>query len=170
MSAAVKPFSRQSDGGSDMELFYAQLLKSLLLLVEISIKQPGTSSARIPFFFECVQPIPSTLAALMWSHDVFPVVSWTLLSYLLIQFAIATPNPLQAGPLQCDKAFYGSPKIEDCNQAIFWIPKRNPNADSSHIFAEPQLLNPPFNAVKNPMLRRLLYSYQKSLNMVSRTT
>ena len=144
-----------------MELLYAQLLKSLLLLVEISIKQPETSSARIALFFECVQRIPSTLAALMWSHAVFPVLSWTLLSYLLIQFAIATPNPLQAGPLQCDKEFYGSPKIEDCNQAIFWIPKKNPNADASHIFAEPQLLNPPFNAVKNPYAPKAIIQLPK---------
>ena len=84
----------------------------------------------------------------MWCHAVLPVISWTLLSNLLVQVAFATPNPLPLGP-QCDKDLYGSPKIEDCNEAIFWIPKNNPNANSMHIFAEPQLLNPPFKAVEN---------------------
>ena len=144
-----------------MELLYAQLLNSLILLIEFLIKQPETSDAQTPLFFECVQPISYTLAALMWYHAVFPVLSWTLLYYLLIQFAIATPNPLQVGPPHCDKEFYGSPKIEDCNQAIFWIPKKNPNADSSHIFAEPQLLSPPFNAVKNPYAPKAIIQLPK---------
>ena len=85
----------------------------------------------------------------MWCRAVFPVLSWILLSNLLIHFAIASPNPLQAEPPHCDKNFYGSPVIEDCLEAILWIPKRNPSADSMSTFAEPQLLIPPFKALKN---------------------
>ena len=96
----------------------------------------------------------------MWRHA-FLLLSWILLTYLLIKSAIATPDPLQVGPPYCDKNFYGSPKIEDCKQAIFWIPKRNPNADQAHVFAEPQLLNPPFNAVKNPYAPKAIIQLPK---------
>ena len=92
----------------------------------------------------------------MWRHA-FPLLSWILLSYLLIRFAIATPEPLQVDPPYCDKDFYGSPKIEDCNQAIFWIPKK----DQAHLFAEPQLLNPPFNSVQNPYAPRAIIQLPK---------
>ena len=92
----------------------------------------------------------------MWPHA-FPLLSWTL----LIVFAIATPNPLPVGPPHCDKDYYGSPKIEDCKQAIFWIPKSGPNAVANHVFAEPQLLNPPFKAVKNPNAPRAIIQLPK---------
>ena len=83
----------------------------------------------------------------MWRHA-SPLLGWTLLSFLLMQVALATPNPLQVQPPRCDKDFYGSPKIEDCNQAFFWIPK-GPNAATNQIFAEPQLMDPPFKALEN---------------------
>ena len=111
--------------------------------------------------FECVKSLPCALAALMWCHAVFPVLLWTLLSYLLIQLAMATPKPLPIAPPYCDKDFYGSPKIEDCNQAIFWIPKTGPNADSVHIFAEPQLLIPPFRALQNPYAPKAIIQLPK---------
>ena len=96
----------------------------------------------------------------MWCHA-FPLPSWTLLSYLLIQFTIATPNPLQVDPPQCDKELYGSPKIEDCNQAFFWIPKSGSDTVSNQVFAEPQLLNPPFKAVKNRFAPRAIIQLPK---------
>ena len=75
--------------------------------------------------------------------------------FFLIQSAIATPNPLQANQLLCDKDSFGTPSAEDCYQAMFWVPYINqPARDSAdakapRLFAEPQYLNPPFSAVKN---------------------
>lgn len=50
---------------------------------------------------------------------------------------------------------YGTPNIQDCYEAMFWIPYINtpgrdsPEAKAFRIFAEPQFQTLPFSAVKN---------------------
>ena len=91
----------------------------------------------------------------MWHNNSFSFAPWTLLYFFLVNSAVASPNPLPANPLLCDKNLFGAPKLEDCYQAMFWIPyinqpaKDSPDAKASRMFAEPQFLNPPFNVVKN---------------------
>ena len=61
-----------------------------------------------------------------------------------------------ATAILCDKDLYGTPNMQDCYEAMFWIPYINPPARDSpeakafRIFAEPQFQSPPFGAVKNP--------------------
>ena len=102
-----------------------------------------------------------TLVVLMWRDTIFAFSKWTLLICFLIHSVIATPNPLQVGPTWCDKGLFGVPKVEDCNQAFLWMPKKNPNADAQRVFAEPQFLNPPFNSVKNPNAPRAIIQLPK---------
>lgn len=86
------------------------------------------------------------------------IFRWTFLCLFIVHRTIATPNPLQASPPLplCDKTLFGVPKLEDCYQAMFWIPYINPpgkdsrDAQAFRVFAEPQYLVPPFKAVKNP--------------------
>ena len=91
----------------------------------------------------------------MLHNLVFVSVRTVLLLCLLFHSAIASPNPLQAKSPLCDKDLFGTPKIDDCYQAMIWIPYMNPparlskDAMASRIFAEPQYLIPPFTDVKN---------------------
>ncbi|CAF9917860.1 MAG: hypothetical protein ALECFALPRED_000385 [Alectoria fallacina] len=103
----------------------------------------------------------------MWHNKLFPIAEWTLLYVFLVNSAIASPNPLQVNPPLCDKDLFGAPKLEDCYQAMFWIPyinqpaKDSPDAKAFRVFAEPQFLNPPFSAVKNPYAPKAIVQLPK---------
>lgn len=90
-----------------------------------------------------------------------------LLSFLLVHSAIASPNPLQVEQPLCDKNMFGKPNIQDCYQALFWIPYANapardsPDAKAKRLFAEPQYLDPPFKAVKNPYAPKAIVQLPK---------
>ena len=85
----------------------------------------------------------------------------------LIHYAATNPNPLQVDPPLCDKDLFGTPRVEDCYEAMFWIPyinkpaKDTPDAKALRIFAEPQFLDPPFKAVKNPYAPKAIVQLPK---------
>ncbi|CAD6587387.1 MAG: hypothetical protein ASARMPRED_003080 [Alectoria sarmentosa] len=103
----------------------------------------------------------------MWHNNSFPFAPWTLLYFFLVNSAVASPKPLPANLPLCDKNLFGAPKLEDCYQAMFWIPyinqpaKDSPDAKASRMFAEPQFLNPSFNAVKNPYAPKAIVQLPK---------
>ena len=107
------------------------------------------------------------LMSSMWHNKFFPIARWTFLYVFHVNSAIASPNSLQVNPPLCDKDLFGAPKLEDCYQAMFWIPyinqpaKDSPDAKAFRVFAEPQFLNPPFSAVKNPYAPKAIVQLPK---------
>ena len=103
----------------------------------------------------------------MWHKHTFAFTRLGLLLAFLIHCAVTGPNPLQVDPPLCDKGLFVTPKIQDCYQAMFWIPyinrpaKDTPDASALRIFAEPQYLNPPFKAVKNPYAPKAIVQLPK---------
>lgn len=105
----------------------------------------------------------------MWHNHVFAFTTTRLglLCSFLIYSAVTNPTPLQANPPLCDKDLFGSPNIKDCYEAMFWIPyinapvKDTPDAKALRIFAEPQFLDPPFKAVKNPFAPKAIVQLPK---------
>ena len=95
------------------------------------------------------------------------IFEWAFLCLFIVYKTLAIPNPLQVGPPLCDKDLFGRPKLEDCYQAMFWIPFINPPGNDSpdaraiRIFAEPQYLDPPFKAVKNPLSPKAIVQLPK---------
>ena len=67
----------------------------------------------------------------------------------------------------CSKDLYGTPNIQDCYEAMFWIPYINPpgryspDAQAFRIFAEPQFQSPPFGAVQNPYAPKAIVQLPK---------
>ena len=57
------------------------------------------------------------------------------------------------GTTFCEAGIYGTPNIQDCRQALTWIPyiqeSDSNQAAQPRIFAEPQYMLPPFNGVYN---------------------
>lgn len=54
----------------------------------------------------------------------------------------------------CDGGIYGFPDVQDCLQALAWIPfaRLHPPSPRSHqlqVFSEPQYLQPPFTNLSN---------------------
>lgn len=103
----------------------------------------------------------------MWHKQAFVFTRLGLLMVFLTRCALTSPNPLQVDYPLCDKDLFGTPKMEDCYQAMFWIPyinrpaKDTPDARAPRIFAEPQFLVPPFKAVKNPYAPKAIVQLPK---------
>lgn len=85
----------------------------------------------------------------------FAFSPWAFVFIFLVHGAIISSNPLQVTEQLCDKDLFGTPNVDDCYHAMFWIPymnspaKQSPAATANRLFAEPQHLDPPFSAVKN---------------------
>ena len=56
--------------------------------------------------------------------------------------------------ISCDSSIYGDPIIQDCYEALYWIPSArlgpsDPISQQPRIFAEPQYLQTPFDGLNN---------------------
>ena len=103
----------------------------------------------------------------MWHNHIFAFKGLGLLVGFLIHCAATGPSPLQVDPPLCDKDLFGTPRLEDCYKAMFWIPyinspaKDTPDAKALRIFAEPQFHSPPFKALKNPSAPKAIVQLPK---------
>ena len=66
----------------------------------------------------------------------------------------------------CNGAIYGNPVVEDCIQALSWIPfaeapQTLPGAEALRIFAEPQQMSVPFAALPNNRRPRAIVQLPK---------
>lgn len=71
-----------------------------------------------------------------------------------------------AHSLLCNGAIYGNPVVEDCIQALSWIPFAEaphslPGASALRIFAEPQQMSVPFAALPNNRRPRAIVQLPK---------
>ena len=79
----------------------------------------------------------------------FSSVRFNLLGVFL--WALYYPLVLSA---ECSASVYGTPDVQDCIQALSWIPyaqesPSDPRSQQIRIFAEPQYLRTPFGALNN---------------------
>lgn len=87
---------------------------------------------------------------------------WALILFLIMHTLLVTAdgNPIgdKGPPIYCKSELYGTPVIDDCKEAMKWIPyvslprgrwDRN-EATTFRLFAEPQYLKPPWKALANP--------------------
>lgn len=76
-------------------------------------------------------------------------LNWASISTLLISLC-----PLTSATF-CHAGIYGTPNVQDCLQALNWIPYARlapsyPLSQQPHVFSEPQFLQPPFSSLDNP--------------------
>lgn len=79
----------------------------------------------------------------------FSSVRFNLLGVFL--WALYYPLVLSA---ECSASVYGTPDLQDCIQALSWIPyaqksPSDPGSQQIRVFAEPQYLRTPFGALNN---------------------
>ena len=68
--------------------------------------------------------------------------------------------------LVCNDEIYGNPKVDDCERALLELSYARQSDGSyrfrvSHIFAEPQFLEPPFNLITNSYRPRAIIQLPK---------
>ncbi len=78
---------------------------------------------------------------------VLPKIGWTAMYLPFLYYALASSAV-------CNSEVYGSPNQQDCAQALRNIPfatsgPSSPSSLQSHIFAEPQYMDPPFGGIDN---------------------
>lgn len=100
---------------------------------------------------------------------------WAVIGALIVHFPLVFADLNQSGdlvtygqPIYCKKEVYGSPNIEDCKAAMYWIPYFEQHrghqvneGTAFRTFAEPQFLQPPFSGVKNGWAPRAIIQMPK---------